>query len=151
MVNILVAMDDHEGSTRALEKAVEIMHKDRDHITLVHAIDVGMSGLVQAAAFVDPLTGDLSTAEAIDRSEKKKAAKGVKDKCATFCATHSIKYDYVEEYGAPIEVIQKTVERLHPSVLVMGTRSLNAFQRLIIGSVSTHFVQHAPCAVMVVP
>lgn len=39
MVHYLVALDSSEGSMKALQKALKIMHKDTDHITALHAVD----------------------------------------------------------------------------------------------------------------
>jgi nucleotide-binding universal stress UspA family protein len=40
---------------------------------------------------------------------------------------------------------------LDAGVIVVGSRGLGGVKRLFLGSVSTHVVQNAPCAVLVVP
>lgn len=80
----------------------------------------------------------------------------------------------MEAFGTPVDVINETIEKIHPDILVLGTRSLNVVQRyftilylfflvkkkkiftnypgrLFLGSVSTHFVHHATLPVLVVP
>ena len=38
-MHYLVALDSSEGSMKALQKAIKLMHKDSDHITALHAVD----------------------------------------------------------------------------------------------------------------
>eukprot|EP00026_Physarum_polycephalum_P018453 Phypoly_transcript_20047.p1 GENE.Phypoly_transcript_20047~~Phypoly_transcript_20047.p1 ORF type:complete len:153 (+),score=23.44 Phypoly_transcript_20047:107-565(+) len=151
-MHYLVAVDHSEGSAKALEQTIKMLNVSRgDKITAVHAITVGVSTLVQAAALVDPLTGDLVEAQEVDRTENMQFAAQAKAQTAAVCKKADVAYDYVEGYGTAIEVIKDTVDKVHPDILVLGSRSLNVVQRLFLGSVSTHFVQHAPCPVLVVP
>jgi nucleotide-binding universal stress UspA family protein len=47
------------------------------------------------------------------------------------------------------ELVQEA-EESGADLIVVGTRGLNAAKRLVLGSVSTNVVQHAPCDVLVV-
>ena len=51
--------------------------------------------------------------------------------------------------GHPADVL--TTLAADAQMLVVGTRGHGSFARLLLGSVSQHCVQHAPCPVVVVP
>lgn len=51
--------------------------------------------------------------------------------------------------GKPAPVLLKAAQSA--SLLVVGTRGHGAFAGMLLGSVSQHCVQHAPCPVVVIP
>jgi nucleotide-binding universal stress UspA family protein len=57
---------------------------------------------------------------------------------------------YIEGHGNPADVLVEEAEESGADLIVVGTRGLNAARRLVLGSVSTNVVQHAPCDVLVV-
>ena len=46
--------------------------------------------MVTAAALVDPLTGDLATAQFLDRTEKDAESKTVAEHCDRICKKHGV-------------------------------------------------------------
>ncbi|MFE3107239.1 universal stress protein [Kitasatospora indigofera] len=52
------------------------------------------------------------------------------------------------EYGHPADALLKAASGAH--LLVVGTRGLGGFTGTLLGSVSRHCVEHAPCPVVVV-
>lgn len=52
--------------------------------------------------------------------------------------------------GDPKEVICKEVERVHPDILVLGSRGLGTLQRLFVGTISEYCTKHASCPVLVI-
>lgn len=52
--------------------------------------------------------------------------------------------------GAIKEVICKEVSRVHPDLLVMGSRGLNTIHKLFVGTVSEYCTKHADCPVLVI-
>ncbi len=109
MVHYLVAVDQSDCSARALQKAIAILNKQSDKLTCVHAIPLGdvclinhslnytlnfillvQSNLVKAAALVDPLTGDLSEAQEVDKTENEIYAAETKGKCELICKANNV-------------------------------------------------------------
>ncbi|XP_031265347.1 universal stress protein A-like protein [Pistacia vera] len=52
--------------------------------------------------------------------------------------------------GDPKEVICREVQRIHPDLLVVGSRGLGPFQRVFVGTVSEFCVKHAECPVITI-
>lgn len=52
--------------------------------------------------------------------------------------------------GDPKEVICKEVSRVHPDMLVVGSRALKTIHRLFVATVSEYCTKHADCPVLVV-
>jgi nucleotide-binding universal stress UspA family protein len=57
---------------------------------------------------------------------------------------------FIAGLGNPADVIVQEAEESGADLIVVGTRGLNAARRLVMGSVSTNVVHHAPCDVLVV-
>jgi nucleotide-binding universal stress UspA family protein len=51
--------------------------------------------------------------------------------------------------GSPAQVILDAAEEA--SLVVVGSRGRGGFRGLLLGSVSQHVVNHAPCATVVIP
>jgi nucleotide-binding universal stress UspA family protein len=53
-------------------------------------------------------------------------------------------------FGDPAQIICQRARELPADLVVVGNRGFNSLQRLLLGSVSTAVVKHAPCSVLVV-
>ena len=52
--------------------------------------------------------------------------------------------------GSPRQVIVDEAENWHADLIMMGSRGLGAWNRVLLGSVSSGVVHHAPCSVEIV-
>jgi nucleotide-binding universal stress UspA family protein len=52
--------------------------------------------------------------------------------------------------GDPARAIVDEAEARHADLIVMGTRGLTGFDRLVLGSVARNVLTHAHCSVLVV-
>jgi len=148
MVHYLVAVDRSEASIRALHKALSLLNKERDKITAVHAFDLPVNS-IQAAAVIDPLGGERLIDPAAELESHRAISRELMQQVNEICG--QVQHECIVEYGAPVAVLKKKVEELHPDVLVLGTRGLNAVQRFLLGSVSNEFTHNPPCPVLLVP
>ena len=53
-------------------------------------------------------------------------------------------------FGEPGEEIVAAAKRLNADLIVMGSRGLKGIPRLVLGSVASHVLRHAPCPTLVV-
>jgi nucleotide-binding universal stress UspA family protein len=136
MERIVVGFDGSEHSRKALARAVEIANGAT--IAVVSAANVArlLRDPAGGVAPVDPADAEART-EALAEARKYLEGRGIEGV-------------YVEGHGNPADVIVQEAEESGADLIVIGTRGLNAVQRVVLGSVSTNIVHHAPCDVLVV-
>lgn len=136
MDRIVVGFDGSEHSRKALARAAEIANGAT--IAVVSAANVArlMRDPAGGVAPVDPADAEART-QALAEARKYLEGRGLKGV-------------YVEGHGNPADVIVQEAEESGADLIVIGTRGLNAVQRVVLGSVSTNVVHHAPCDVLVV-
>ena len=61
-----------------------------------------------------------------------------------------VRGEIVENVSSVVESIVDYAEEWKVDMIVVGTRGLTGFKKLLLGSVSTALVSHAPCSVLVV-
>lgn len=139
---VLVATDGSTSAARA-EGVAAAIAAGRNCRLMVMTVSRGLPGdELRRLAHIE---GDLGKArhklienilnEAADRARHA----GVTD--VTTLATH----------GDPAAAIIAAAEREQVDLIVMGRRGVNALSQLLLGSVSRSVVDHASCAVTVVP
>ena len=136
MERIVVGFDGSEHGRKALARAADIA--DGATIAVVAAANVArlLRDPAGGVAPVDPAEAEARTNALAEARE--------------YLEGRGIKGVFVEGHGNPADVIVQEAEDSGADLIVIGTRGLNAAQRLVLGSVSTNVVHHAPCDVLVV-
>ena len=134
MQNVVVGFDGSEGATLALDRAAQL-GRSGARITVVTATH-GHHGLRGPEDERDAEESDPGR-EALDSARTSLAAQG-------------IAADAVEGDGDPADVIIETAAERKADLIIVGTRGLGTGQRVLLGSVSTKVLHHAPCDVLVV-
>ena len=137
MQKLVVGIDGSEGSRNALRWAIdEAGHRDAT-VEGLHAWQPLLAaGLYSGAVFTDESVqeaGEKVLDDAIAAADPGGSAK-VERRCVT---------------GQPAEALIEAGK--DADLLVVGSRGLGGFRRLLIGSVSSQVSHHAPCPVVVVP
>ncbi|KAG9443787.1 hypothetical protein H6P81_015127 [Aristolochia fimbriata] len=84
-------------------------------------------------------------------SDLKRIALRVVEKAKELCAAKSVTEFEVEAVeGDPRNVLCEAVDKLHASILVVGSHGYGAIKRAVLGSVSDYCAHHAHCTVMIV-
>ena len=136
MKRIVVGFDGSEHSRKALERAADIAGQAT--LAVVCAADV-------ARLMRDP-AGGTSPVDPADAEARTKALAEARE----YLEGRGLKGIFIEGHGNPADVIVQEAEESGADLIVVGTRGLNAARRLVMGSVSTNVVHHAPCDVLVV-
>jgi nucleotide-binding universal stress UspA family protein len=136
MKRIVVGFDGSEHSRKALERAADIA--DGATLAVVCAADVArlVRDPAGAASPVDPADAE-ARANALAEARRYLEGRGLDGV-------------FIEGTGNPADVIVQEAEDSGADLIVVGTRGSNAAKRLLMGSVSTNVVHHAPCDVLVV-
>ncbi|WLD91634.1 universal stress protein [Alkalihalobacillus sp. AL-G] len=134
---ILLATDGSEHSLRAAEKAAGIAQSNSNSkVTILYVVDG------------DSSKSDVLSAggkEAIEEKRKKKL-----HKAEEFFSLDDIAYESKILKGEPGPTIVKFANEKGYDLVVIGSRGLNSFQEMVLGSVSHKVAKRANCPVMIV-
>jgi nucleotide-binding universal stress UspA family protein len=132
-MKIVVGYDGSDGAKRALDRAITLAGDD-GRITVVGAAETHPRAVTTEGAHRDP--------SGIERRRK-----DLEDAKALL-AERGVDAETVEAQGDPGHVILDNAK--DADLIVVGSRGLNPFQRLLLGSVSSKVVHRADCDVLVV-
>ena len=137
MQKIVVGVDGSEGSQRALQWAIEEAGRRDATVEALHAWEPGLTaGLYSGAVFTEESVqeaGEKVLDDTIAAADPAGSTK-VERRCVT-----------AQPAAALIEAGKDA------DLLVVGSRGIGGFYRLLIGSVSSQVAHHAPCPIVVVP
>lgn len=137
---ILVPVDFSKGSEQAVEKAAELGRALGAKLILLHAYQLPVFALPDAAVTVSPTyVADLTSSAqgALNQHRDALAAKGVKADA-----------EIVE--GMPAATIVKRAQECAAAMIVMGTHGRGGFQRFLLGSTAERVVRTATVPVLTV-
>lgn len=142
MTRILVGVDGSPSATAALDFAVEEASLRRAELEVITVVPSGSYA---------PMFGYPPAQEAGPHmDEARRAAQAALDAAlAKTSGPAPAKTSVIARSGIPAEEI--LTQAKGADLLVVGSRGLGGFTRLILGSVSTAVVHHADCPVLIVP
>jgi nucleotide-binding universal stress UspA family protein len=145
----MAALDGSPNSMKAFDQAVDLARVLGAELAIVHAIPDPRTGIIveygrgygsmavvnaYVKAWQDEAVRWLGPLEAKARQ------RGLK-----------VNSDVLWEAGkAPAQLITEYAEENSMDLIVMGTRGIGSFKRLLLGTVASGVVGHAPCSVLVV-
>jgi nucleotide-binding universal stress UspA family protein len=144
-VTVVIGTDGSDDAIAAAQRALEVLASDAD----VHLVCVAEEPAVVTAGVVSGFAGGIATPETVDAAwntameeataalERTRSALGV-----------AIVQSHIER-GAPGPVLCDRARALGADVMAVGSRGRGAIRRALLGSVSSHVVHNAPCAVLV--
>ncbi len=147
LIKILVATDGSNNAERAVRAAVQLAKRFKAELIILNVV-MELVPPVYSPIGVDvpavDYTAYLQRAEADGKKIAADAGKiveseGVKYKVAVMRSVTSVAEAVLQE---------ATTESVN--LIVMGTRGLGGFKKLLLGSVSSAVVDHASCSVLVV-
>ena len=136
MKKIVVGYDASPEADRALERAAEVA-KAFDAEVVVTSIARVLMGGPKGISGPDPVDPPELHEEEVRQAQKRLAELGVAAKT-------------VDGLGDPGNMIVKVAEAQEADLIVVGSHTANAIQRIFVGSVSDKVKHHAPCDVLVV-
>ncbi len=140
---IVVAFDGSKDAIKAVQLACSLATKYGSEVTVVHVYSSPMIGYGAASGMPVPDYRDLE--EAAKESGQKILSKGVQ-----IAGDAGVKVEG-ELLQAPsvVEALVGYATKEKADLIVVGTRGMTGFKKLILGSVSSGLVSHSPCPVLV--
>ncbi|WP_202081386.1 universal stress protein [Caldalkalibacillus salinus] len=134
---ILLASDGSNHSFRAAEKAVTLAKGNEEaHVEVIYVID-------HAISKTDALQNLDATALKQKRIERLASIEALLKK-------EGVPYDVKLIRGEPGPTIVKYANDQEVDLVIIGSRGLNHFQEMVLGSVSHKVAKRASCPVMIV-
>ena len=142
--SILVPVDGSQSAERSARVAFELAQRYGAKVIVLSVVAApGFSFTGPAGAPAD-LTeyyklGASEAGKAVDSAVKIAKDLGVE-----------VRGEVIEPVSSTVGAIVEFAEKEDIDLIVMGTRGLGGFRKLLLGSVSTGVVSHAHCAVLIV-
>ena len=141
---ILVAFDGSDDSVRAVRTACSLASKYGAELKVLHVYSFAVFAYGGAAPMpvpdVQPLEDAAKARGMATLSKGLEVARGEGVK-----ATGELL-----EASSVVQAVVEYAEKDRTDLIIMGTRGMTGFKRLVMGSVSTGIVGHAHCPVLVV-
>jgi nucleotide-binding universal stress UspA family protein len=138
---IAVAVDGSAHASQALDVAIDLAHRYESQLTVLAVAPLQPVYVAPNEPFVATAVpiSDLPHYQAIVEEAVHRAERAGVTAVTGVC-----------DDGVVIDEILSFLETHPTDLLVLGSRGLSAAKRLLLGSVSTMMVTHAPCPVLVV-
>ncbi len=135
---IVMATDGSQGAGRAVHAGMELAKDYHADVSVLHIFQplAAYPGISREG--LDPAVYAARVKEAIARQLDPIAREA------------GVSYRLCQEEGHPAETLIGFAEKQKADLIVVGSRGLGGFQRLLLGSVSTSVLHHAHCSVLVV-
>ncbi len=151
---ILVALDGSDSSQRAAQAALELAEKLKADLLALHAISPPTTYYHSTIASPAGMSLPAPSQHEIDAyyAYAKKVATSIVGEVefkGKKLGIH-VKAEIPEAVSSVVETILNHAAKENVDLIVVGTRGLGGFKKLLLGSVSNGVVSHAHCPVLVV-
>ena len=151
---ILVPIDGSDHSIKAAEYAIDIARDNKAQVIALTVIDIGKVGYAASSFITSPMDGlnelqrkRKQAQEWLDQIGKMTAQK------TTSTANNSdiIKFtSQIEESMSVAGSIVDYADNHNIDLIVVGSRGISGFRKLLLGSVASRIVTYASCPVLVI-
>jgi nucleotide-binding universal stress UspA family protein len=151
---LLVALDGSENSARASQVALELAEKLKAELIVLHAVippalyyhtEISPEGPV-----IEPPTHEKEIDLYLEYARR--VASGIVDGAVSEAKKRGItvKAGIPEASTSVVETIIDQAVKENADLIIVGTRGLGGFKKLLLGSVSSGVLDHAHCPVLVI-
>ncbi|WP_426572464.1 universal stress protein [Aquihabitans sp. McL0605] len=146
MSTVLLATDGSDLATAAMAQGIAILGHDHTFITLA----VVTPAFVPTAS-VSPMDTHPTLVDPVLEKELEDEQRATSDsEIHELDAALGITAEHLVKTGEPGPTICDVAADTGANVVVIGTHGHGWFKRVMMGSVSTHVLHHAPCPVLVI-
>ena len=140
--NILVPVDCSKCSLAGLRYAIEFAKKIAGRLILLHVVDLGPQLMTEGCG-VYHLSPYKEAARRVSKPQMRAFLRRVN--------FGSVPFKISAIAGFCPEGICRAAEKEKVDLIIMSTHGRTGLKHVLIGSIAERVVQHAPCAVLVVP
>ncbi|MFO0707936.1 MAG: universal stress protein [Nitrospira sp.] len=145
-MKVLVATDGSKYGRWAIEWVAQLPIVVKPTVRVLHVVDLAA---LRAPFMIQPMVVGTERYLQAEIKRIESAAKTAKKESAQLLSDVGLSGTVTVERGATAPTIVKHASR-GVGLLALGSRGLDALDRFMLGSISTHAIHHAPCSVLVV-
>jgi nucleotide-binding universal stress UspA family protein len=142
--NIVLASDGSPSAQRAAKVAVEMAEKFATSLTVLNVYE-------NLPVISVPDSGENLFSDADMEAHASKWMQYVAQPIRAFAKEAGVNCSFIQEGGLPDESIIRFADTHDVDLIILGSRGLGGYARMLMGSVSNRVVHHANCPVLVVP
>ncbi len=143
---IVVAVDGSENSFSAARVAIDLSKKHGADLFIVDVLHTPTYWVSYSPTGIPPMY----MTELREHEEKEASQLMAKVKGMASSEVLEVSGEVIKDVSSVVEAITNYAADQKVDLIVIGTRGLSGFKKLLIGSVSSGVVTHAPCSVLVV-
>jgi nucleotide-binding universal stress UspA family protein len=144
---ILISIDGSENGSRALDAAIQLAKAFSAELLVVSVAPRILPTVYSPIGVAGPVLDYSAYYEALERDTKKIVEDGVQ---RAKQQSINVRGEALKTVSSVAEAIISEGEKEKVDLIVVSTRGLGGFKKLVLGSVSSALVAHAACSVMVV-
>jgi nucleotide-binding universal stress UspA family protein len=152
---ILVAIDGSKPSMDAAEDAIEIAKNNKSQLIVIHVIDFYKYPYLLSSTVFAPSFGSQRFDE--DKKKAEEWMKTVKEKYVQSSAVKNgesdaknFKTEIIDGKTSVAATIVDYAESKDVDLIVIGSRGVTGFKKMLVGSVTSDVVKYAHCSVLVI-
>jgi len=140
-MKVLIGVDDSSHSTDAVSYVLDATWPKTSRFVVLSAVE---------PIFVGP--GEAAASDAIARliEEQEKYHQEIGEREAARLREEGLAVEARVVVGDPRNALLEAARHLPADLIVVGSHGRTGIQKLLLGSVASHVVTHAPCSVLVV-
>lgn len=144
---ILVSTDGSDNAKRAVAAASSLAKQNGSELLIVHVVSESIPAQYSPIGINSPAADYSGYFKTIEQEGMKLVNQSVQD-----AKNQGInaKGEVLRTISSIVESIVEVANKENVDLIVMGTRGLGGFKKLLLGSVSSGVVSHANCSVLVV-
>ena len=140
-MKLLVAVDNSEHSKAALDEVRRLSWPSGTTVTLLSVV---RTDVYVYADFYAPAVAQI---ESLVIEDRKRAEEFLAEQARTLAP---LAVQTRVEHGDPRLLVVDVAREIGADWVIVGSHGRRGFQKLVLGSVASHVVSHAPCSVLVV-
>jgi len=146
-MKIILATDGTKYGEAAGDMLAKLNLAERDSVKVITVVDMAFPLSIDIYGGYLPDTTELETAA---RENAAKVIDAAKTKLHGIFAGKGVDITSDILFGSPESRVVETAEEDNADLIVIGSHGYKQWERLLLGSVSSSVVHHAPCSVLVV-
>lgn len=144
---IVVAIDGSDNANRALEAATGLAKQNNSELLIAYVVPETVPTPYAPIGINSPAVNYADYFKTIEQGGKKTIDDAVAQAKAQGV---NVRGEVLRTVSSVVETIVDVSEKEQADLIVVGTRGLGGFQKLLLGSVSNGVISHAHCPVLVV-